>query len=413
MKLGIDVRWLHEAYRNAIREPIQKSDLHLPPISNRHTYGGLGGVGRYLKELLPPLAALLHDANTILFFLDGHDAPEELAVLWKGAEVRTLPEGWRPKGAGWGPLGRAHAYLHERSVARRLRAYSLDLFFSPHQLVVPGLGWALRRVVTCHDLAYLERPELFFKHVDLPGSYRALYHALAGCERLIAVSHATAASLQTLLDVPEERITVTHEGVSSVFWEEIEPYRPGWPYVLHVGGAGPGKNLCRVIEAWQMLCEHGGDVRLILCGVTTDRLRDLPGAQNKAVLRGVHCVPSLDDCQLNALYRGAELLLFPSLVEGFGLPVVEAMACGCPVVTSKASPMEEIANGAALLVDPHSTQEITAAVERIIANRDIRNSLSKQGRECATQFTWEKTAERTAEVLCKQATTQPRQGPAA
>jgi glycosyltransferase involved in cell wall biosynthesis len=399
MKLGIDVRWLHEAYNNALHESEHGSDLKLPAAGAGQPHRGLGGVGRYLKELLPPLAEILHDVKAALFFLDGHDAPRELTALWGGAEVSSLPENWRPKGAGWGSFGRAHAYFGERSVARRLRPYALDLFFSPHQLVVPGPGWAARRVVTCHDLAYLEHPALFFKNGNLPGSYKALYNALAGSERLIAVSHATAASLETVLGIPAERITVTHEGVSAAFQEETEPYRPGWPYLLHVGGAGAGKNLRRVIEAWQLACDHGVSSHLILCGVTPDQVSTHVGPQKTGTLPGVHCVPPLDDCQLNALYRGAELLLFPSIAEGFGLPVVEAMACGCPVVTSKASPMEEIAGEAALLVDPHSCEEISLAVERLIGSPSLRESLVEQGRRRAGQFTWEKTAEQTAGVL--------------
>jgi glycosyltransferase involved in cell wall biosynthesis len=402
MKLGIDVRWLHEAYQNAFRTPEQQSDLQLPPVEDRRPYGGLGGVGRYIKELLPPLAAHLQDAEAVLFFLDGSDAPEELVALWAGADVGTLPQNWRPKGAGWGPLGKAHRYFHQRSVARSVRDYALDLFFSPHQLVVPGPDWARGRAVTCHDLAYLEYPSFFFKNGKLPGSYKALYDALAGCERLIAVSRATAASLEASLGIPAERITVTHEGVSSALREEREPFRPGWPYLLHVGGAGPGKNLRRVVEAWQLVCDHGVDVHLILCGVVCDQVNAFVGAQRAGTIHGLHCVPSLHDCQLSALYRGAELLIFPSLVEGFGLPVIEAMACGCPVVTSKASPMEEIAGDAALLVDPYSSEEISHAVERLVPSTALRAALTERGKKRAEQFTWEKTAEQTADALYDQ-----------
>jgi glycosyltransferase involved in cell wall biosynthesis len=403
MKLGIDVRWLHEAYRNALCQPEHHSDLHLPPVEGSQPYGGLGGVGRYVKELLPPLAACLHDSKAVLFFLDDSDVPEELVALWNGAEVRTLPHNWRPKGAGWGVFGRAHNYVQGRSVARRVRDCALDLFFSPHQLVIPDPDWAHHRVVTCHDLAYLEYPSFFFKNAKLPGSYRALYDALAGCERLIAVSGATAASLEESLGIPSERITVTHEGVAPAFREERKPYQPGWPYLLHVGGAGPGKNLSRVVEAWRMVCDHGVHIHLILSGVTPDQVNAFAGSQKVGTLQGLHCVPSLHDCQLNALYRGAELLLFPSIVEGFGLPVAEAMACGCPVVTSKTSPMEEVAGNAALFVDPNSTSEIVAASERIMADRALRRSLIEQGKIRARQLTWERTAERTAHILREQA----------
>ncbi len=398
MNLGIDVRWLHEAYLNAHAALVEQAELDIPGASPGKT-GGLGGIGRYLCELLPRLARELQEAKTTLFFLDGSELPEELASLWPGASLSSLPGRWRPKGAAWGPLWKIFHQYHQTTAQHALKDLDLDIFFSPHQLMVPDESWARVRLVTCHDLAYMQHPDLFFGGDRIPGSYESLYERLAGCERILAVSRKTAAALQDLLGIQEQKIVVIHEGVTELFREEGEVFSPEWPYVLHIGGSGPGKNLRAVVDGWRLARDNMQELHLVLAGARRDEVASL--LQSRGVLddEAIHCSAMLDDGQLRALYQGAELLLMPSIVEGFGLPVLEAMACGCPVITSRSSPMEEFAGEAAIFIDHRSPEQLAYAVGRIRNDPGKRRDMREMGQAVASKYTWEKTAHRTARVI--------------
>ncbi len=399
MKLGIDVRWLHEAHINAASKDRYPEELNVPSPSGADSSGGLGGVGRYLYELLPRLASILNEAEAVLFFLEGTEPPGEILKLWPEAEGAFLSRNWRPKGGSFGPLWRLTRCFQGRAENASVRRFGLDVFFSPHQLVVPGRLWAEKRIVTCHDLAYLEYPELFFKDGEFPGSYAALYQALSNCEKILAVSAATASSLQNNLEVPAERIIVTPEGVALLFREEGIPFSPGWPYFLFLGGVGPGKNLKGTLLGWKLARTMDVDSHLVLVGVKRDSIADLLGTLRSNDAECVHCIEAPDDYQLRALYIGAVALLMPSIVEGFGLPVIESMACGCPVITSTNSPMEGITGDAAILVDPYDSSQIAEAVVKIMHDGELRATMSDKGRNIAEGYTWERTASLTADAI--------------
>jgi len=230
-------------------------------------------------------------------------------------------------------------------------------------------------VVTLHDLAVLRHPETFnrwtrnYSRIVLPRLARA-------ATRVIAVSEFTAREALELLGVDERRIRVIPHGVE-------EPFTPhgaaaGGDYVLAVGTLEPRKNLPRVVLAAE---RAGVDVRVV----------GAPGWGDVDVeSRGY-----VDDEELARLYRGAVALVYTSLYEGFGLPVLEAMASGTPVVTSIGSAPAELANGAAVLVDPLDVDAIATGIQEALARRD---QLRAAGIERASAFTWEAAAKATAEV---------------
>jgi alpha-1,3-rhamnosyl/mannosyltransferase len=235
-------------------------------------------------------------------------------------------------------------------------------------------------VVTVHDLAVWRHPEAFgrWTRTYVP---RIVPRVVRAARRVIAVSEFTASELERVLRVPRERIRVVRNGVDDVF--TAEGARTDGDYVLALGTLEPRKNLARTVDAAGRL-----GVELRIAGA--------PGWGGVDV-RGAHVtwLGRVDDSELATLLRGARCLVYPSLYEGFGIPVLEAMACGTPVVTSRGGATEEVAGGAAVLVDPLDSADIAAGIER--AERD-HDALSKAGLARARAFTWDETARVTQAV---------------
>jgi glycosyltransferase involved in cell wall biosynthesis len=251
----------------------------------------------------------------------------------------------------------------------RLDVLHCTTFRGPHRPRVP-------LVVTVHDVALLRLPEAFPRWHRETGR-RALRSGVQAADAVVAVSEFTRDELIDVLAVPRERIRVVPNAVDSVFRAD-GPRAPG-EYVLAVGTLEPRKNLGAAVAAAEL-----AGVELRVAGATGWGGVDVPG-----------WVGEPTDEELAALYRGARCLVFPSFYEGFGLPVLEAMACGTPVVTSDGGATAEIAGGAAVLVDPLEPEAIAAGIATAEARRDelIRAGLSR-----AASFTWSRSADRLEEL---------------
>lgn len=229
-------------------------------------------------------------------------------------------------------------------------------------------------VVTVHDLAVFRHPEAFppwtrtYSRVVVPRVVRA-------ARIIAAVSEFTAGELERLLRVPRERIRVVPNAADATF-TDVGPREEG-DYVLAVGTLEPRKNLARTIAAVQRL-----GVELRVAGA-----RGWGGVEARG--DGVRWEGEVGDEQLARLYRGALCVVYPSLYEGFGIPVLEAMACGAPVVTSRGGATDEVAGGAAVLVDPHDVSSIAAGIEQAIARRD---ELRAAGLRRASAYSWDASA---------------------
>jgi glycosyltransferase involved in cell wall biosynthesis len=235
-------------------------------------------------------------------------------------------------------------------------------------------------VVTVHDLAVWKHPEAF-GHWTRTYVPRVVPRVVRAARRVIAVSEFTASELERVLRVPRERIRVVPNGVDDVF--TAEGARGDGDYVVALGTLEPRKNLARTVDA-------AGRLGIEL------RIAGAPGWGGVDV-RGAHVtwLGRVDDTELATLLRGAHCLVYPSLYEGFGIPVLEAMACGTPVVTSRGGATEEVAGGAAVLVDPLDSADIAAGIER--ARRE-HATLREAGRARARTFTWDETARLTRAV---------------
>ena len=235
-------------------------------------------------------------------------------------------------------------------------------------------------VVTVHDLAVLRHAAAFprWTRAYVP---RVVPQVLRAADRVIAVSEFTASELETLLGVPREKIRVVPNGVDDSF--TAQGPRADGDYLLAVGTLEPRKNLARAIEAAAL---GGRELRVV-------GARGWGGVEARGA--NVTWLGELDDLELARQYRGALCVIYPSLYEGFGLPVLEAMACGAPVVTSAGGATAEVAGGAAVLVDPLDVTAIAGGIDEAVRRRD---ELSALGLARAPAFSWDETAARTRAV---------------
>jgi glycosyltransferase involved in cell wall biosynthesis len=230
-------------------------------------------------------------------------------------------------------------------------------------------------VVTVHDLAVFRHPETFNRWTRTY-SPRVVPRVLAAAKRIIAVSDFTRRELVELLRVPDEKIRVVPNGVDDEFTQQ-GPAAEG-DYVLAVGTLEPRKNLPRLVEA-----AHKSDVELRVVGARGWGNVELAGNE-------VRWLGEVDDAELARLYRGAVCVAYPSLYEGFGIPVLEAMACGCPVVVSAHPSLDEASGDAAVRADPDDPAAIAAAIELALADRD---RLRAAGLAHARSFSWREVGE--------------------
>jgi glycosyltransferase involved in cell wall biosynthesis len=263
-----------------------------------------------------------------------------------------------------------------------------------------GPWWVDRQVVTVHDAAPLDHPEWFASKFARWYGF-VLPRLLSSARRIITVSEFSrvrlvdhAAAVATRIDVIPLGIGHEFRPVDDSAVAELRRRRrlPD-DYVLAVGSLQPRKNLARLLVAWERLRPRFPDTLLVVAGARFDDIFGSAGFDR--LPRRVLLLGYVDDAELPALYTGARALVHPSLYEGFGLPLLEAMACGTPVVTSAGSAMAELADGAAELVDPRDPASIAEGIERAIARRD---ELRTAGFERARAFTWDAAADATAAV---------------
>jgi glycosyltransferase involved in cell wall biosynthesis len=259
--------------------------------------------------------------------------------------------------AAWYPFGM-------RRSARRVDLLHGTTFRGPARASTPV-------VLTVHDLALLRYPEAFPRWHRLYGQ-TALRRTLRAADALVAVSEFTRDETIALAGVPAERIRVVPNGVDRVFAPD-GPAADG-EYVLAVATLEPRKNLASAVEAAKAAAMP---LRVV-------------GARGWGGVEVEGWVGEVADAELAALYRGARCVLYPSVYEGFGLPVLEAMACGAPVVTSRGTAMEEVAGGAAILADPLDPAALAEAIQSAVARRD---ELVPLGLERARTFTWDAAAD--------------------
>jgi glycosyltransferase involved in cell wall biosynthesis len=362
------------------------------------------GLGRYCASLARALVPLLGDDLALFFNREaGIDPVPGLEAL----PSRTVRLGYKP----WRMLvwaGQAARVGFDRLVP------GATLFHATEHLLPPLRG--VPTVLTVHDLVFRHFPE-HHKPLNrwfLTGAMPLFCHR-AG--HIIAVSEFTRRDIVATYGVPREKITVVHEAADPSFRPQPPATiaeirgRYGLPerYILYVGTIEPRKNLSRLLAAFERVRARGLVDALVIVGRRgwlTDRFYDdLARSPSRDAVLFPGFVPDTD---LPAVYAGARVLAFPSDFEGFGLPVVEAMACGTPVVCSNASSLPEVAGDAALLVDPRDADAITLALARVLEDPSLCPAMRARGLVQAARFSWDRTARETAAVYAHAPFTGPR-----
>lgn len=362
MRIGIDARLVH--YRRA-------------------------GIGQYILRLTHALAAQ-DDVNEYEVFQNWRDRTQ--LVDAPNFRRRTL---WTP----------SHHPRERTAISVELLRHTLDVFHSPD--FIPPRRLRARSVITIHDLAFLLYPR--FLTPTAARYYGQIDPASRSAAHIIAVSQSTKRDITRLLGIPEDRVSVIHEaappGTRPLDREEARRrvesrYGLSGKLILFVGTAEPRKNLPTLLAAYSKLRDnYKNHARLVVAGDKGWLTEEVDAALERYKLRNaVSFVGEVTDDELRWLYNAAEVLALPSFYEGFGLPPLEAMASGTPVIVSNVSSLPEVVGDAGILVTPADVDEWAAALYRVLNDENKRAEMAAKGLKRAALFSWERAARETMAV---------------
>jgi glycosyltransferase involved in cell wall biosynthesis len=352
------------------------------------------GIGTYVRNLLRHLSR--------------EDQATDYVVLYNEADRELL-----------GELGENFRLVLESSpgysvreqitIPRDLRRERADLFHAPHYVLPPLTP--CKSVVTIHDCIHLRFPQYLPNRLGYAYARSFLWTATHRSDRVITVSEASKRDILEYFNVPAEKIDVIYNGIDERFGnpppeEDVnrvrERYQLHGPFVLYAGNIKPHKNLGRLIEAFHVLRASGPEfdsVKLVIIGDEIAKYAALRHAVHRYKLhKHVRFFGFVPGSTLAILYRLAAVFVFPSLYEGFGLPPLEAMASGTPVITSNVSSLPEVVGDAAVLIDPLRPDAIADALRRVLSDSGLRDDLRQRGLTRARHFSWERSVHRVREI---------------
>lgn len=340
------------------------------------------GVSVYTYQLLHYFAQQSDEKTRFIIYLRDvprHDLPVETADF----KYRIVKGGFL-----WSQLFLPfHLYLHK----------DIDIFFSPAHYAP---RWCpTPTVVVIHDLSYFYYPEEFLKK-DLYQLKNWTQYSVKKAQKIIAVSKTTKKDIIKFYHIPEKNIEVVYNGYQSNISNQQSTISNFKPYILYIGTLQPRKHLITLIEAFHLLLKKKPEYNLIIAGKKGwlyeeifARVKSLH-LQNKIIFPGY-----VSDEEKAALYTNASLFVLPSLYEGFGIPLLEAMSYGCPVISSFASSLPEIGGDACLYFDPTNPQELVDDMIALIDDSSLRRDLIQKGKKRVQLFSWEKCGEETLEII--------------
>jgi glycosyltransferase involved in cell wall biosynthesis len=345
-----------------------------------------GGIGRYSRELIRSVGQAL----------------PRMHILAAGKFEAQYPTVQLPGSA----LLPALMTLGQVEIAWAARQHHLDIVHDPTGIFPLALT-SSRKVVSIHDVFSYVSPE------TSTAADRLIYRlwlplAVRRTDAVITVSLQSKKDILRYLPVRADMMTVIPEAAGSNFQPMprvnvetiLKKNGIDFPYILYVGSVEPRKNLLRLLKAYARVRESLSGRKLVVVGARniwlstplTEEIRRLN------IEPWVHFTGYVEDEDLPAFYNGADVFVFPSLYEGFGLPVLEAMGCGTPVITSNVSSLPEVAGDAAVLVDPYNIEGIASAMQQVLEDPHLSNELREKGLARAKQFSWERTARETIAV---------------
>ena len=348
----------------------------------------LTGNETYIRNLLTCFANLDHESEFVAYV----SRPSAYACVPSRFQTRLVSEN---------PFVRLGVDL-----TRKLRQDRPDLV---HVQYTAPLGCPVPVVVSVHDVSYLEHPEYFTRFRALQ-SQHTMKRTVQAAARVFTPSEFSKQSILRAYALPEDKVMVMPNAVSSSFRPVPRATSQRWvkahrdysfPFILTVGDLQPRKNHLRLIQAFEEILRTYPNLphHLVMVGKETwysDTVRT--AAQKSPAGRRIHFTGFVEDDELLRLYGACDLFVYPSLYEGFGLPILEAMACGRAVACSNSSAMPEVADSAALLFDPNSIPEMVRAMRDLLLDAELRTRMERLGLHRATLFSWEKTARKTLDV---------------
>jgi glycosyltransferase involved in cell wall biosynthesis len=350
------------------------------------------GIGTYIRNLLRHLARLDASTEYVVLCRD-HDSPF----------VSELGENFRPVMEWSGQ----YSIREQITVPLELRRERADLFHAPHYVLPPLTP--CRSVVTIHDCIHLRFPQYLPSRLGYAYARSALWIAAHRSARVLTVSEASKRDILQYFRIPESKVAVIYNAIDERFNEEPpadevmrvrERYQLNDPFILYAGNIKPHKNLERLIEAFHII-RRGEleDVKLLIIGDEISKYAALRRTVHRYKLhKHVRFFGFVPDATLAILYRLARVFVFPSLYEGFGLPPLEAMASGTPVITSNVSSLPEVVGDAAMLIDPYEPDAIAGAMRRVLVDDRLRDDMRERGLIRAREFSWGQSVRRVRQI---------------
>ena len=353
------------------------------------------GIGTYVRNLLRELARQDDDAEYVLIC-----PPAEVEYL------KTLGPRFRPIADRSGNYSAREQF----SIPRALVRANVDLFHAPHYVVSPFTTRPF--VVTIHDCIHLRFPQYLPNRAALHYARVMMKMSARRSRRILTVSQASKNDILHYLGVPADKVEVIYNALDERLAlvptaEDVDRVRQRFqltsPFILYAGNIKPHKNVDRLIEAFSIMRRRGiEDVKLLIIGDEISKYPNLRRLVHRFQLhQHVRFLGFVPDATLAVLYRLASVFVFPSLYEGFGLPPLEAMASGTPVVTSNISSLPEVVGDAALLIDPMDAWAIADAISRLLREPELRADLVHRGFERVKAFSWERSVGRIRQVYAE------------
>jgi len=352
------------------------------------------GIGRYIQNILTYLPSLIEDLELTL--AGNCEQICKFIDKWPflNRKVKKIVNFITPiYGFGEQAIGSLLFQKHH---------YNIDLFHCPHY----NAPWLLPEasVVTVHDLIHFRFPQ-YHNKVKVRIAKAILDNALKKTSKVISISKSTTNDLIDMFPEINFKITTVYQGVADFFQpcaiKEVEDFkikRGLKKYILYVGNRKPHKNLARLIRAYIIIYKVFPDIQLVIVGKKFDQKDEISSFKQEIDLSYIVEIEEATDQDLLYLYCGAEVLVLPSLYEGFGVPPLEAMACGTPVIVSKVASLSDVVGDAGIYVDPYSVEDIAKGIYHVLTDQNLREYLRKKGFGRVKNFTWEKTAKKTLEV---------------
>jgi glycosyltransferase involved in cell wall biosynthesis len=383
---------LAQRVRRAFRRATRDGSQLRVGVDIRPFYEPLTGIGWYLYHLLHEIAK----RDDVELFLFGDARVTDLGPTLHAKMPANAHLCWFDL-RGRGKISRPQRAMTAAAYVLWMALLDCDVMFGANYFL-PRLLAAIarRRVITIHDLTYKRFPDLLQKET-LHNLEAHMMREIALADAVICVSESTRDDLLHYYQVDAHRVHAIHSGVDVAAEGGGAPLNLPKRYILFVSTIEPRKNLGVLLDAFERLKKRGVyDGALVVVGRIgwkaeqfVPRLRE----------REVHHLDYLEPRDLASVYRNAQIFVFPSIYEGFGFPLLEAMAYGVPSIAARSSSLPEIGGDAALYFDPRHSQELESAIERLLNDRALRDTLIARGKTRAAQFRWEEAARQTVEVL--------------